>query len=247
MEREFSIVGAGCIGNFLYDQTKGRIYDRNSAKVLHESSHDIIVITAPTSTRLYVKEHQEQDLKNCDDLVNLLSHCRYNALVHVSTVDVYNSRASDSALPSDIRPSAAYGHNRRYLEQKLQQFPNCHTIRLPTIIHSSVKKNLLFDIKNMTWLDKINLENQVQWYPLTRLKQDIVSVVETNSRFENFTSEPITNIEIVSRYRPNLIQILEKNKSCDKMVYNVKSSQCDYRVSAQETWSAFDQYFKIEI
>jgi hypothetical protein len=245
MEREFSIVGAGCIGNLLHDQTEGRIYDRDSAKNLHQSSHDIIVITAPSSNRLYVKDHQQLDLKNCDDLVNLLQRCRYRALVHISTVDVYHDRKSDSALPYNIQPDAAYGHNRWYLEQKLQQFENCHSIRLPTLIHSSVKKNLLFDIKNMIWLDKINLENQNQWYPLTRLKQDIVSVVETNSRFENFTSEPIKNIEIVSRYRPNLIKILEKNQSIANSVYDVRSSQCDYQVSTPEIWSAFDQYFEI--
>lgn len=245
MERQFSIVGAGYIGNFLQAQTGGMIYDRNTAKVMHESSHDIIVITAPTGNRLYVKDHQALDQKNCDDLVNLLEHCRYQALVHISTVDVYHDQKSNSALPLDVCPDTAYGRNRWYLEQKLQQFPNCYTIRLPTLLHSTVKKNLLFDIKNTIWLDKINLENQIQWYPLTRLKQDILSVVEKNCRFENFTSAPIENYKIVSRYRPDLIKVLKENKLCAKTVYNVKSSQCDYKISDKEIWSALDQYFKI--
>jgi hypothetical protein len=242
-ERKFSIIGSGVVGNFLYHQSNSNVYSRDTVSDMHNYPHDIIVVAAPTGNRLHVKDNQDQDLKNCDALIDTLSHCRYEALLHISTVDVYDNHISDSALPMNICPIHAYGHSRWYLEKNLQQLPKCHTIRLPSLIDSSVKKNLLFDLQNMIWLEKINLQNQMQWYPLIRLKQDILDVIEKSLPFENFTSCPISNIDIVKRYQPKLLSLLSKNQFEKHVRYNVKSSQSDYLVAEEEIWAAFDRYF----
>lgn len=243
MPFDYSIIGAGFIGNYIHEKINGRLYDRNSVALASNTEHDVLVISAPTGNRLQVNQDTAQDFLDCQNLVENISRCKYRYLVHISTVDVYSSRSSKSAVPSKDLPITPYGQNRLWLENQLQILSRCHTIRLPSLIDKSIQKNILFDLKNSMWLEKINLDSSIQWYPLNRILEDINQIVSHGIRYENLVSSPVKNIEIISRYKENLLPTLKKNTALDVFAYDIRSSYTDYLISDQEIWKNFDNYF----
>jgi hypothetical protein len=243
MTKQYSIIGSGFIGQYLHANLNGCLYNRKTISTLPEQKHDVIVITAPTGNRLQVNADPASDLTDCDNLVSWIDKCEYNHLVHVSTVDVYHTRSSKCELPVDTPPEALYGHNRWLLEQRLQMLPRCHTVRLPSLVDLSIQKNILFDLKNNIWLDKINLNSTIQWYLLTRLAHDIPWMLAQDQTFENLVSEPIKTLDIVTLYRPKLVEQLEKNTNKNNLTYDVRSSNGQYLIPVQEIWSGFGKYF----
>jgi hypothetical protein len=243
MNTKYSVVGSGFIGKYVHAKLNACLYDRDTVATMPLHQHDVIIVAAPTGNRLLANASPDIDLEDCKNLISTIEKCNYNYLVHVSTVDVYSSCSSANELPENFPPKSSYGHNRWFLEQKFQMFPRCHTVRLPSLVDLTIQKNILFDLKNNKWLDKIDLYRSVQWYPLNRLASDIPLLLLQGKKFENLISPPIKNIEIVQRYRPSLVQNLMANIKLDSLNYDVRSSTGEYFVPIQEIWKNIDKYF----
>ena len=166
-------------------------YEFNSANIYNiaKISFDTIYIAAPTGNRIAVNQNPEADQKNMLTIVNAVKNVECHRIVLIGTVD------------SVLRNNLPYGRNRLWLEEQiLNKFTNVHILRLSSLIHKNIKKNLLFDLKHGCYLDQINLNTRLQWYDLNNLYQDIHMVVNSNLQVYNLVSEAIVNKEIVNKF-----------------------------------------------
>lgn len=166
-------------------------YEFNSANIsnIAKNSFDTIYIAAPTGNRIAVNQNPEADQKNMLTIVNAVKNVECHRIVLIGTVD------------SVLRNNLPYGRNRLWLEEQiLNKFTNVHILRLSSLIHKNIKKNLLFDLKHGCYLDQINLNTRLQWYDLNNLYQDIHMVVNSNLQVYNLVSEAIVNKEIVNKF-----------------------------------------------
>jgi hypothetical protein len=225
----YSILGAtGFIGNALLNQTDhGYGYNRVNVNELSSVDHDILVIAAPSGNRIQVNQNHLADYQDCESIIEIVKQCRYNKVVHLSTVDVFKE--------------SLYGSNRKFLENELSKLHDSITIRLPSIIASNIKKNIIHDLKHNIWLDKISLDSRIQWYPLKRLRTDIETIISNQIKTANFVSQPIDNREIVGRYFNQLLPDLDRNQAV-ATYYDLKFNET-YWVPTQEVWNNFDEYF----
>jgi hypothetical protein len=221
---KYSIIGAGIVGQALHKQTP------NSSLFVRQDTlpkkNDILVVAAPTGNRLVVNNNPGKDLEDCNCIINLVNQCQYNQLVYISTVDVYKTHDS------------SYGTNRQYLENSLSKLPNCCIVRLPALIDISVNKNILYDLKTKSWLDKICLDSTIQWYPLKRLKSDIEQLIERDVKYQNLCSEPICNRDIAKKFFPDLVEQLDANQLTPSH-YNITPAI----IPLEEVWQSFEEFF----
>ena len=57
------------------------VYGRNNNPV--QDTHDIIIIAAPCGSRITVEQNPEKDRLDCDKVIDTLSKCVYNKLIHI--------------------------------------------------------------------------------------------------------------------------------------------------------------------
>jgi hypothetical protein len=219
---KYSIIGAGIVGQVLHNQIfDSTLFARND---IVPKVHNVLVVAAPTGNRLVVNANPEKDLEDCNRIIELVRRCQYNQLVYVSTVDVYRTHS--------------YGTNRQYLENALSTLPNSYIVRLPSLIGPSVNKNILYDLKTKSWLNKICLDSTIQWYPLKRLESDIKNLINNNIKYQNLCSEPISNRDIVQKIFPELIEQLDNNQ-LTPVDYNLSP----YTIPLEEIWQSFEEFF----
>ncbi|QGQ70026.1 hypothetical protein [Halomonas sp. PA16-9] len=88
-----------------------------------------------------------------------------------------------------------------WLERELEGvFENYHVVRLPGLFGVGLKKNILFDLLCENILEKINLKSSFQWYPLSRVWQDIETIISNNLPLVNLAVEPISNFKIKEQF-----------------------------------------------
>jgi len=186
-----ALIGSnGLIGSVL---AQGIEFDQcyNSANIaaLANQTFDTVYCAAPSGNRLQANRDPNWDNKSIDTLIDVLRTVRIGKFVLISTVDAVHA------------PESVYGGNRLRLEQFAQSnFDVCYVVRLCTLIHSAISKNILFDIKHKQYLDNINGATVRQYYPLTRLCNDIQTVLDNNIREINLVSEPVSDGEICSEF-----------------------------------------------
>jgi len=237
-----SIIGNGLIGNVLSEKLADFVlYDRHKFNNFDQVNHDVVIVSAPTSNRLHVSANPDSDLADCQQLYKILEKSTYNRLIHISTVDIYPTKSSSCHLPEHC-PTTGYGHNRWILERMISSLPNSQVMRLPTLCHPAIKKNLLFDLKNRQWLDKINPKTSVQWYVLDRLDLDIKTMLASGLKYENFVSAPIPNQNIITRFASSLIDLARCPKE-GAVEYDIRSSNGEYNIDLTEIWQGVADYF----
>jgi hypothetical protein len=120
-----------------------------------------------------------------------------------------------------------------WLEQKLSGIFKTNILRLSSLIHSTITKNVLYDLKYSQYLDQINLNARIQWYNLENLAEDINFSITSDVTERNLISEPISNREIVNNFFPHLT-LNEKetiNQSIEPWCY-----------SKEEIFTAMEKY-----
>ena len=226
----YSIIGPGFVGKLIASQLHvNNSYTRTNLDSLPNLSHDTIILAAPTGNRIVVNQDPIRDLDDCAGIVDALKRTQFNRIVYISTVDVFLE--------------SRYGQNRLWLERQIQQFPNHIILRLPSLCDPSIKKNVLFDLANRQWLEKVSLDSMIQWYPPNRLAQDITYVINNNIAELNLVSAPVCNRDIVSKFTPDLLEQLEKN-TATAVYYDVKSSNGQYWIDTQLMWEELGHSFK---
>ena len=200
----------GLIGTVLgasieFDQT----YNSATIEQIQNAEFDTVYCAAPSGNRMLANQQPDWDTNNVKYLADCLRTVTANRFVLISTVDAVHA------------PESVYGGNRLALEHFAQtQFDRCHVIRLCTLIHPRISKNLLFDIRHQQYLDRVNGAMVRQYYPLSRLCKDIDTVIAHNIREINLVSEPVSDQEMMQRFSPTTVLI---NKST--VPYNLHSQE----------------------
>jgi len=199
-----AVIGNGLIGKMLQDIVKpDRIFD---SKNIHTfQSYNTVYCAAPTGNRIWVQQNSVQDLNNILYMIERIHTSNIKRFVLISTCD------------TQVKPHTAYGKNRLALETYVaSSFEDYQIIRLPMIIHSTITKNILWDIKHRKYLESINLNSLTQWFDLNNLK----AILNTKEKILNACSESINNLDILQEFCPDIIDSLDYNRKGD--VYDLK-------------------------
>jgi len=242
----FQIIGSGFLGTKLSEQLKSAtVFDRNSLSSIPKFC-DVIIVAAPTSNRLAVNQNPKQDLQDCMSIYDAVKQVNYQKIIHLSTVDVYATKTSETDQLDQLLPDSHYGANRYLLELKISSLPNSAIIRLPSLCHADIKKNILYDLANQQWLEKICLDSEIQWYPVDQLFNDIKYIIDNNISNINLTTAPISNRMIVEKFYPELIEYLQSN-SLQTTQYNVKTCyhNSGYWICDSVIWKNFAKFFEL--
>lgn len=202
-----------------------KFYNKNNVIDLPNNKFDLLICAAPTGNRLQVQNDPMNDLEMILFLIDHLRKTSFKKFVLISTIDTL------------AKPNTRYGMNRKILEWYVKSnLDNTSIIRMPTLIHPEIKKNILFDLKNKQWLEKVNLKSTAQYYNMSRLKADIDYTIEHNIKELNLFSEPISNQEIISRFFPELKIDLKSSTSQEYNVYPQKFTK-------EEIFLSMEKYF----
>jgi hypothetical protein len=218
----------GVIGQHLCRNVQLDFYfnSKNLNEIL-KNNYDIIFCAAPSGNKTFSNQNPDLDFRNIEKMIFILSKVKTNRFVLISTVD------------SLVQTPVAYGKNRKLLEEFVKQkFLKHNIIRLSSLISNHIQKNLLYDIKNSTWISSIDLDAKLQWYPLDHLTNDIKYVIDNNIREINLVSEPILNLDIVSEFAPQHIALITKKQN--SVAYNIQP----YRYTKNEIFSLIKKYME---
>lgn len=218
------LIGNGLIGRRLQTfLSVDCVFTKANISALANYQFDSIYCAAPSGNRIWADQNPVQDTEQCDQLIANLITVTAPKIVLISTGD------------TQVRPDTVYGHNRLRLENFVKNnFKQHHIVRLPSLIGNDITKNMLYDIKHQTpWLDKINADAWLQWYPLSRLQRDLTSLV---AKEYNLCSGPIQGWEIINEFAPDL----NLTAHLTDLKYDLKP----YTVTKQEVFDAIREYLK---
>ena len=184
-----ALIGNGLVGKIVSSIVKpAYIFTSSNIGDIQNISWDTIWCAAPSGNRITAHNNPDQDTASVDRLIDILNNTYSNKIVLFSTGD------------TQVKPNTVYGANRLKLEQSVQKNKNYSIIRLPGLIHKSITKNILYDIRNRVWLDKINPNHRLQWLDLNNLRDWIY----TTDKEVNVCSEPILARDLLERFVPDI-------------------------------------------
>jgi len=212
------IVGStGLVGTSLIEQEN---FDfKFHSKNIHEFNQiakdgDELLLTCLPATKWLVNKDVIGDMKNINNIINIISQKNYSKVTLISTIDVYNQShvVKVNEFYSPNVKELSYGTNRLIFELlvKSQIFTDDLKIfRLPALFNKHIKKNVLFDLINNNNVDKINSNSSFQWYNLDNLSFDIKKYSELypNETLFNLFTEPIDTMDIISLFPEHLDKV----------------------------------------
>lgn len=220
-----ALIGSnGTIGSsILTNMSFACVYNSDNIAEIKYNNFDLVIIAAPSGNRMAVNKNPDADLHNVNVIIDALSHTQISTVILISTVDTVSYA------------NAPYGRHRLQLENFVKtHWSNYHILRLSTLIGHNIKKNMLFDLKNNLFVDKIDPESVIQWCPLDMLHNEILHVIDHGIKEINLVSEPIVNKEIVQKFFPK-VTLRAKMESKQ---YNIQP----YRYTRQDIYTAIGNY-----
>jgi hypothetical protein len=178
---------------------------KNSADMAGQEFDELVCAGVP-AVKWIANRDPEADRKVIGDLTRALEQTKVGRLVLISTIDVYPdpSQPLDEAFDPFRASNHAYGAHRLGLEQWVRaRFANSCTVRLPALFGPGLKKNVIFDLMHDNQVGKIDPASAFQWYPVTRLAQDLERIEKAGLDLVNLFTEPLATGEIVSRFFPD--------------------------------------------
>lgn len=188
------IGSSGFVGKSLLKQNSFDFgYRSTNISDLTNTKNNIVVCAAPSAKKWYANKFPEQDLENIKNLINILKTIKANIFILISTVDVFPQPKlvfEDSFIDEEkLNP---YGFNRRYLEKFVHNnFDSSLIIRLPGLVGEGLKKNPIYDLKNLNQIEKIDSRGIFQFYPISYLWGDIKKCLINKISLINLSTEPL--------------------------------------------------------
>jgi nucleoside-diphosphate-sugar epimerase len=202
-----ALVGCtGFIGSNLANQSSfDCVYNSSNIDDICGKNFKEVFFAGLSGVKWKANANSEEDKNSVDKMISRLLTINVENFIHISTIDVYeNHLGVDEDTPISCN-QCPYGLNRSNFENfVLSKFENCISIRLPIVFGNGFKKNYLFDMLNEKNLDRIFLQNRVQFYDVSDLTRDIMHHKKYSRRIVNFATEPVVLEEIVDLYFPNL-------------------------------------------
>jgi len=215
----------GVIGQSLLEQQSfDLVFNSDNIQDMTNGTYSRVICAAPSGNRLAINRGEIDDLSQVKQIAQVLDSCSIGQLVLISTVDVITD------------PTSTYGANRLHLEACVQQHANHYILRLCTLVGQHIKKNMLFDLTNNLYIDKIDGQAQLQWCILDDIVNQLKLAEKNNTRTVNLVSEPIVNEKIAEQFFPEVkLTAFDTNKK-----YNLTP----YVYTQQQIFTAIERYLK---
>lgn len=163
-----------------------------------------VVCAGVQAAKWWANANPAEDRARIEALLAVLKTINARHLVLVSTVDVYPEPAEcDETSPINVDALRPYGRHRLEVEVFCREhFEHCSIVRLPALFGPGLKKNVVFDLLNDNLVDRIHPDAMFQWYPLTRLADDLDRIIAADCDLINMTTEPVATADIAERFFP---------------------------------------------
>jgi len=161
-----------------------------------------LVCAGLPASKWIANREPDADRANMERLCRVLGTVSAKSVILISTIDVYPSTTSaDEDYDCSVLPNHPYGTHRLAFERFVRgRFPHAHVVRLAALFGAG--KNVLYDLLHDNALDVINPDSRFQWYPLSRLPQDLQTIQTMRLALVNLFTEPIATREILTRFFP---------------------------------------------
>lgn len=186
----------GFVGSNIYLQTQfDDVYNSKNINDIKGKKFDLVVCAGVPAVKWWANQNPAEDLATIEFLAEIYKSIKTKRFVLISTVDVYPTPINVTEKTAiDLKSVCPYGKHRLILEQSLKGcFDHFHVVRLPGLFGKGLKKNVLFDMICGNILEKINLDSVFQWYPLSRIWQDIQTVINADVPLVNLAIEPVSS------------------------------------------------------
>ena len=195
-----ALVGyTGFVGsNLMAAHEFGAKFNSKNISDIEGQSFGLLVCAGAPAKKWYANLHPEEDRETLNGLMAHLAKVKAERIVLISTVDVFrNPYLADENTPVDMEGLNAYGLNRRRLEIFVREhFGHVLIVRLPGLVGKGLKKNILFDFHNNNEVQKIDSRGVFQFYPVSRLWDDISKASAAGLGLIHLTSAPVSVSEV---------------------------------------------------
>lgn len=193
---ENALIGfSGFVGSTLLKQAPFEsLYRSTNIGEIDGRPFDTVVCAGATAQKWIANRDPETDRKRIEGLIAHLKTIQCETFVLISTVDVFKDPLGvDEGTPIDESGLHAYGLHRRLLEMFVEShFPRHLIVRLPGLVGSGLRKNIIFDFLNENNLHAIDSRSVFQFYPMINLWYDIQTSLEAGLKLVHLTAEPIS-------------------------------------------------------
>ena len=186
----------GFVGSNIYRQAQfDEVYNSKNINDIKGKTFDLVVCAGVPAVKWWANQNPAEDLVVIESLAEIYKSVNAKRFALISTVDVYPTPINVTEKTEiDLESVCPYGKHRLMLEQSLQGcFEDFHVIRLPGLFGKGLKKNILFDMICGNILEKINLDSAFQWYPLSRIWQDVQTAIDADLSLVNLAVEPVSS------------------------------------------------------
>ncbi|MBW7571012.1 hypothetical protein [Succinivibrio faecicola] len=195
-----ALIGStGFVGNTLLSQRSfDNCYHSTDIGEIDNKEFDLVICAAAPAKKWYANLHPDEDRACIDSLIGHLKTIKAKKFILISTVDVFKSPVNvDENSPISLNELQPYGYNRRRLELFVQENFKVHLIvRLPGLVGTGLKKNIIFDFKNKNEIEKIESDNVFQFYPMKNLLKDITTADKHGLKLIHLTAAPVSVKEV---------------------------------------------------
>lgn len=158
-----------------------------------------LVIAGPSANKWLANAGPEEDLRQVAAFGRaIVRRFSPKRVILFSTIDVYGSGTGDESL--DPAPTSPYGANRLALADQLADaFPQLFVSRLPGLFGPSLRKNLLYDIRNdrSEFIQMVNPQSTFQWMDVrSAIRLSLQRHQAGEENLVNLVSEPLQVSEI---------------------------------------------------
>lgn len=219
----------GFVGSFLKENLPPRTtsyFNSKNARSAKGRVYKNVYCACISATKWWANKNPEEDLKNIEAALSVLTSIKCESITLISTIDVHDHAHPLQDEGCEFPSNDPYGKNRMHAEKVLHEAFGDRLIvmRLPAIFGVGIKKNVLFDLLNNNLVGNINANSAYQWYPLHWLWSDINRAKDkfftgppTVKRVVNLYPIPIETLDIINIFFPEKADAV---KLGDRVVYN---------------------------
>lgn len=199
-----ALVGwSGFVGTTLLAQG-ARFDDRFRSTDIEEMAgrrYDTIVCAGTSAEKWRANQNPDADSTSIRRLIAVLTKVECGQFVLISTVDVFARPCGvDESSEPDDRALHPYGAHRLELEHFVRgRFANSLVVRLPGLVGGGLKKNVLYDLRHGHQLDRIDPRAQFQFYPMSRLTNDLAAAIRIQRPVVHLVAEPLPVGQVASQ------------------------------------------------
>ena len=191
----------GFVGRNLLETSKyTHLYNSKNINEIEGRDFDEIICCGVSAVKWWANQNPYQDWENIEKLLHSLKSVSSKSFILISTIDVYPNPNNNFDESEDLKllDNHTYGKNRLKVEEFISsKFSNSLIIRLPALFGNGLKKNIIYDLLNDNQIEKINPLSEFQWYPVSRLENDINMIKKTNINLINLFTQPLKTIDII--------------------------------------------------